>query len=251
MAAPPVDDHAEEFDQLAGLAALDALEGDDRARFEQHVGQCERCRMTVRLDREALAGLVLTAPEMEPSADFKARLLQRAAQELAERTPAVEEPSAPTRLRPVPPEAEQAVQEPLPPNVIPIWRRRSPWLNAVAAAIVIAVLAVGGYSYQNAPIATVQIPATDGQGTATVIVRRSGASEVNLRGLPDPDPGYLYEAWIIPNGQAPVAAGVGSSGNATIPLDGDPRGSTFALTRERSRVPAPTSPPFLAGPVNA
>src|SRR3954469_18571389 len=124
MAAPPVDDHAEEFDQLAGLAALDALEGEDRERFAQHASECERCRVTVQLDREALVGLVLTAPEMEPSPDFKSRLLQRAAQELAERTPqfttTVEEPPAPTPLRPVALDDEQAA--PLPPNVIPIWR---------------------------------------------------------------------------------------------------------------------------------
>src|SRR5689334_5574486 len=82
MSPTPVDDHTEEFEQLAGLSALDVLEGEERERFEAHAGHCERCRVMVRLDREALA---LAAPEMEPSPDFKARLMQRAAQELAER----------------------------------------------------------------------------------------------------------------------------------------------------------------------
>src|SRR4051794_5602656 len=149
MAAPPIDDHAEEFDQLAGLAALDALEGEDRTRFEQHLSDCERCRMTVQLDREALSGLALTTPEMEPSPDFKARLMQRAAQELAEReSDATDAAPTPTPLRPVAVEAiERDVRvgarelgDAPPPNVIPIWRRRSPWLNAIAAAIVVAVL---------------------------------------------------------------------------------------------------------------
>src|SRR3954469_2809943 len=132
MAAPPVDDHAEEFDQLAGLAALDALEGEDRERFAQHASECERCRVTVQLDREALVGLVLTAPEMEPSPDFKSRLLQRAAQELAERsTPSSDAPpvAPPTFLRTPPAQpVDAAPPTPLRPaqpprNVIPFWRR--------------------------------------------------------------------------------------------------------------------------------
>src|SRR4051812_12974863 len=85
MARPPVDDHTEEFEELAGLSALHALEGNELERFERHAATCERCRVMVRLDREALASLSLVAPEMEPSPDFKARLMRRAAQELVER----------------------------------------------------------------------------------------------------------------------------------------------------------------------
>src|SRR5215470_15383999 len=103
MPSTPVDDHTEEFEQLAGLSALDVLEGDELARFEAHAANCERCRVIERLDREALA---LAAPEMDPSPDFKARLMQRAAAELA-----VAEP-------------EEQVEVP-PPNVIP-FRRRAP-----------------------------------------------------------------------------------------------------------------------------
>src|ERR671933_1127248 len=80
MPPTPVDDHTDEFEQLAGLSALDVLEGDELARFERHAAGCERCRLMERLDREALAR---AAPEMDPSPDFKARLMERAAQELA------------------------------------------------------------------------------------------------------------------------------------------------------------------------
>ncbi len=88
---PPVDDHTEEFEQLAGLAALDVLEGDDQGRFEAHAAHCERCRLMVQLDREALAR---AAPEMDPSPDFKTRLMQRAAAELAADT-------EPTNITPI------------------------------------------------------------------------------------------------------------------------------------------------------
>jgi len=47
MPPAPIDDHTEELEQLAGLHAMDLLEGQELQRFEQHVAHCERCRMTV------------------------------------------------------------------------------------------------------------------------------------------------------------------------------------------------------------
>src|SRR5215472_6282003 len=120
MPPTPVNDHTEEFEQLAGLAALEILEGDELRRFEQHAAHCERCRLMVRLDREALA---LAAPEMEPSPDFKARLMQRAALELGDSRVTV-----------------------LVPKVIPFWRR-SPWSSALAAVLVLGLVTAGGYAY--------------------------------------------------------------------------------------------------------
>src|SRR5579862_8981942 len=128
MPPPPVDDHTEEFEQLAGLQALEVLDGEDLQHFEQHAAHCARCRMMVRLDREALA---LAAPEMEPSPDFKARLLERAAQELAEPVEPVREDVAP-----------QA------PNVVP-FRRRAPWASVLAAVLVLGLVTAGGYAYEN------------------------------------------------------------------------------------------------------
>jgi anti-sigma-K factor RskA len=237
-APPPVDGHTEEFEQLAGLSALDALDGEDRARFERHAADCARCRRMERLDREAVAGLSLVAPEIDPSPDFKARLMQRAAEELAARPPQ-QLPARPTERLPDRP----------PANVIPIWRRQPHWLQAVAAVLVLALLSVGAYGFQNQVVVTAEM-AAPGQGSGTVTVRRNGSAQLQLQGLPDPEPGFIYEAWIIPNGQQPVAAGVGTSGNASIPLSGDPRGTTVAVTRERSRVDAPTSAPLMAGEIS-
>jgi anti-sigma-K factor RskA len=232
MPTTPVDDHTQEFEQLAGLSALAALEGDELERFEAHAAHCERCRVMVRLDREALAKLSLAAPEMDPSPGFKERLLQRASEELAERA---QPAPPPIPIRP-------------PGNVIPIWRRGSPWLNAIAAVLVVAAVSFGAYTYENQPVAMIQMTGQE-PGSGTVVVRRSGAAQVELRGVPDPGPGFIYEAWVIPTGQQPIAAGVASSGNATIPLDHDPRGSTVAITREHTRVDAPTSTPLMAGEV--
>ena len=232
MPPTPVDDHTEEFEQLAALAALDVLEGDEKASFEEHAAGCERCRLMVQLDREALA---LAAPEMDPSPDFKARLMQRAAQELT----AAEAPQRePIEQEPVQRERGQVIQ-------FPWWRRAPRWASALAAVFVLGVVAVGGYSYENQVVASYPL-AGSVPGSAAVVVRRSGATELQMRGVENPPAGLLYEAWIIPPGGAPVAAGTTQSGDATLPLQNLPSGATVAITQERQRVDAPTTTPVLA-----
>src|SRR6266849_6396769 len=225
MSATPNDGHSDEFEQLAGLAALDVLEGEELGRFERHAAQCERCQLMVRLDREALAAVSLVAAPMDPSPDFKARLMRRAADELAatQRQTVAQPPPA---VAPIP-------IRPRPPNVIPLWRR-SPWVSALAAILVVGLVTFGAYSYENQPVATYQLSGS-ASGKAVVIIRRSGAAELVMEGVPDPEPGFLYEAWIIPQGGQPVAAGTTTRGNAEVPLPGNVRGSTVAITRERTR----------------
>src|SRR4029077_21041143 len=113
MSHTPIDEHSEEFDQLAGLHALRALEGDELDRFEVQSAECERCQLMVRLDREALARVALLAPAMDPSPDFKDRLMRRAAEELATlAAPASSTPPQPAPAAPV--EPPESVQEPAP-----------------------------------------------------------------------------------------------------------------------------------------
>jgi anti-sigma-K factor RskA len=243
MPATPAHGHTEEFEQLAGLSALDVLEGEDRARFEQHAAQCGRCRQMVLIDKEALAALSLTAPPMDPSPDFKARLMRRAAAELEASAATVQpgdaEPDQPVEVsRPV------QIQSRRPSNVVPFWRR-SPWVSSLAAVLVLGLVTFGAFTYENQPIATYELTGSL-SGKAVVIVRRSGAAELEMHGVPDPEPGFLYEAWVIPEGQKPVAAGTTTRGEAKVPLPGNVRGSTVAITKERTRVDAPTSPPVLA-----
>src|SRR5437763_9718153 len=116
MPPTPVDDHTEEFDQLAGLVALEILDGDELVRFEQHVAACERCQVMVRLDREALAR---AAPEMDPSPDFKQRLMARATQELAATHPVSEDAAPPLPVADALREQHEPIPRRRPPNVIP------------------------------------------------------------------------------------------------------------------------------------
>jgi anti-sigma-K factor RskA len=229
MSATPVAaDHSEEFEELAGLSALRILEPEEQARFDQHAAHCERCRMIVRLDEETLAGLALTAPEMDPSPGFRERLLERAAAELAER-PVVQEAPEPIPLR---------------PQGRILQFRRNVWASALAAVLVIGIATAGAAQYMNQVVASY----TAQGGGMTVLVKRSGAVELQMEGMADPPPGFVYEAWVIPPGQQPVAAGVTPRGEARLPLPGDARGSTIAITLERgpNGASAPTSTPLAA-----
>ncbi len=230
MPDTPIDEHTHEFEQVAGLYALGALEGDELEQFEAHLATCEQCRLMVRLDLETLAGVSLAAPAMDPSPDFKERLMRRATQELAAHAapPAAVPPATPKRRS----------------NVVP-FRRRPVWLSALAAVFVVGIVTAGVFAYENQPVATYALTGS-GAGSARVVVRRSGAAELDMNGVPNPEPGFVYEAWIIPPGKPPVAAGVTDSGGARLPLPSDLRGSTVAITRERGRVDAPTSDPIMA-----
>jgi anti-sigma-K factor RskA len=238
MPSPPVDDHTEEFEQLAGLSALDVLDGEERERFDRHVASCERCQLMLRLDREALEKVLLTAPEMDASPDFKARLMQRGAEELAA----------------APAEAPRQAVEPIrlqtrPANVVPIWRR-SAMTRALAAVLVIGLVTAGAFGYENQVVATYDMAGTV-SGHARVVVRRSGAASLEMQGVPDPGPGFLYELWVIPPGQQPIPIDTTTSGTAALNLPGKLNGSTVAITRERSRVEVPTLPVLLATEVRS
>jgi anti-sigma-K factor RskA len=231
MSAPSVDDHTEEFEQLAGLSALDALEGDELARFERHAAQCERCRLVVRLDRETLARLSVTPPEMDASPDFKARLMQRAAAELAQST------TTQATVEPIP-------LRPPPSNVVPLWRR-SPWVRAIAALFVVGLITAGTLTYENQVVDSYVLSGSL-PGIARVNVHRSGAAELDMRGVPDPEPGFVYELWVIPQGQQPIPIDTTTRGDASLNLPSNLRGSTVAITRETRRVEVPTPPVLLS-----
>jgi anti-sigma-K factor RskA len=257
MQNTPINDHSDEFEQLAGLFALHVLEGDELVRFEGHSAQCERCRLMVRLDGETLARLSLVAPAMDPSPDFKARLMRRAAEELAASQATTSAAAAQPDVTDTPPvrlesatRANEAVERreptpfrPRPANVVPFWRR-SPWMSALAAVFVVAIVTFGTISYENQTVATYELTGS-APGSARVLVRRSGSAELEMTGVPNPEPGFLYEAWIIRSGK-PVAAGITTQGDAKLELTGDLRGTTVAITKERGRQEQPTSDPILA-----
>jgi hypothetical protein len=132
---------------------------------------------------------------------------------------------------------------------VPFWRRTA-WTRALAAVLVFGLVTAGAFGYENQVVATYDM-AGSVAGTARVVVRRSGAAILEMRGVPDPGPGFLYELWVIPPGQQPIPIDTSASGTAELNLPGNLKGSTVAITRERTRVDVPTLPVLLATEVRS
>lgn len=230
-------EHTDEQAELAGLFALGVLDGAELRSYELHLAACPRCQTILAEDRLTVARLSNAAPELEPSAGFKERLLRRAEDELAREVP--RHPANVTVLH------------------SPARRSRA-WFMPLAAMLVLALGlsgVIGQQLYAGQVLASTTLQATPGAsalGSAVVVVRRSGAAELQLRDLPAPLAGQVYEAWVIQGDSPPRPAGTQASGSGTIPLQGPVLGNTVAITLEPAPgSTAPTSNPLLAGTVSA
>ena len=224
---------------LTAAYALDALAADEAEAYEAHLAQCARCR-------EELAALSETATALAWAADA---------------------PAPPSRLRAAILEAAAAERE----NVVPLRPRARPFRLVAAAAAVAACAAVGfgvwaatlsnslsrERSARAADASALAILANGGSrraslagGDGIVAVDPSGRGVLVVRRLPEAPSGKTYEAWVIPDGAAPVPAGTFAGGGATtvVRLRAEvPRGAVVAATVEREGgVRAPTRPPLFS-----
>lgn len=247
----PASDHTADAERLAGLYAFGVLDGAELSCFERHLPGCGRCAEVVDGDRVAVLALSLTAPEVEPAPDLKARLLARAAAEaeagpaqggpatggLAARGPAAGGPAGrPTRAR-------RAAPSPL------------TWLLPLAAMVLALLAGAGLLSRELAGaqiVASAPLENRAGRGQAEVLVRRSGEGVIQLSGFEDLTDGRVYQAWVIRPGSSPQPTGATVSGDGTMTLDGDVRGTRVAVTLETGPgAQVPNRPPFLVGDVPA
>jgi hypothetical protein len=192
----------------AAAFALDALDRDEAAEFEQHLEICPDCEDELARLRVAAAALAFAVDQPFPRPELRLRVVDLGA-------PAIS------------------------------LRRRRPQL--VAAAVVLAACAaiaivvhpwdgersLGGlhrYSAQGA--------------SATLLVDRSGDAVLAIRRLPPPPPGKAYEMWVITGGRAVPAGWVDGALTAlTRPV---PRGSAVAVSAEPpTGSPHPTGPLLL------
>ena len=233
---------------LAASYALDALDEDERAEFEGHLGRCEQCRTEVGEMRATAARLAAAMP-IPPRPELRSRVLEAVA-----RTPqAPADPVGPAsrRARTVPPSAGAGA----------VPRRRAAALVAVAAAVALVVGALGAVRLTGgvnegvdqvaaAPDAR-QLPLDGAVGTLEVIWSATGGRlAVEGRDLPDPGPGRAYQLWLL-GGAQPVPAGVFDPDGAGAVsyagrLPGEPAG--WAVTIEPAAGSAqPTSPIVYQG----
>jgi anti-sigma-K factor RskA len=224
---------------LTAAYALDALDADETEAYEAHLAQCERCREELTSLSESATALAWAVDAPPPPAALRERILAAAA---AERE-----------------------------NVVPFPTRR-PWLvrTTSTVAAVAACTAVGlgiwatslshsvnreraARAADAGALAILSDPSArrvplDG-GNGIVAVGRGGEGVLVVDRLAAAPSGKTYEAWVIPPGGKPVAAGLfkGGDGTTVVRLQRSvARGSMIAATVERAGgVDAPTQPPVM------
>ena len=217
--------------ELTAGYALDALDPDERVRYEEHLSSCEACREELAGFWSVSGSLAVAAGGPAPPARLRERILEEARSER--------------------------------PNVVPLRPRRllPRVLPAVAAVAAVAALALGLWaaSLSNDLDAADELLAilTDpnartvatANGEAELVVAPTGKAALVVRKLAPAPEGKDYEIWVFEQG-TPKRAGVFEEPGAAIvdhPVD---PGQTVAVTLERDGgVDAPTGPPiFTATP---
>lgn len=250
------------FETQAAAYALGALDGEERAQFEEHLaGGCVPCAAAIREFAETLADVARETPTMIPPAHVKAALLRRVAATGSAR---------PLRRRG--------------------WVR---WAAATAAVVGVSAFSAGlvasryearigvmaretsairadlrrqeavlrdRLAVSQTVIGLLRDPATrivalggvgpSPTGTGRLVWHETAGGHLFVANLPPAPPGKAYELWTTTGGQ-PRPAGVfkvDASGRASQPVPPAPAPvQLFAVTLEpEAGVPAPTGPIVLA-----
>jgi len=202
---------SEDLHELSALYVLDALTGEDLARFEAHLEGCDRCR-------EELAGL------------------RGAAGALAF---AVEGPAPPTALRGRILDAARAERQ----NVVSLPARRFAPVSIAAAVAVAASAAAVGFGIW---AASLHHSLAQDRAALNILAdpnAPSGAAVLAVQ-LPSPPKGKTYEAWVADT----TVHRAGQFSGKTIELQANvaPGARVLVTLEQAGGVDAPTSKPLLS-----
>jgi anti-sigma-K factor RskA len=207
---------------LLAAYALDALDDDERERFERHLEECDECSGQLALLREPVAALAYAAEGPAPPEALRGRIIGGARAE----------PRAP---------------------VIRIRRRNWPLAAVAGIAAAAACLAIGLGIWANSLSNSLhqEQSATEiyeeflaGGATAKpligangkLLVKNDGRAALVVCGLADAPSEKTYEAWVI-SGETPQPAGLFRGGNGCSPVvltERVPGKATVAVTLERA-----------------
>jgi anti-sigma-K factor RskA len=210
-------DHTE-IHELSAAYALDALEPERRAEFEEHLLRCAECRETVSLFRETAAALAYGVEAPAPPPSLGRKILEEARRERS--------------------------------NVVPLRRRWSlPVAAAAAAVAACAAIGLGLWATSlNSRLNDRPEAVALSGASGSLIVSPSGEGTLVVRDLAAAPAGKTYEIWVIQGGK-PLPAGTFAGGNrvAVLLTRPVPEGAVVAVTLERAGgVAAPTTKPLIS-----
>jgi anti-sigma-K factor RskA len=207
---------------LLAAYALDALDDDERERFERHLEECDECSEQLALLREPVSALAYAAEGPAPPEALRGRIIEGARAE----------PRAP---------------------VIRMRRRNWPLAAVAGMAAAAACLAIGLGIWANSLSNSLDQERSArktyegflaGGATAkpligadgSLLVKGDGRAALVVCGLADAPSAKTYEAWVI-SGETPQPAGTFSGGNGCSPVlltQRVPGNATVAVTLERA-----------------
>ncbi len=255
----------EQFGGDLALYALNVLEGDERAKLEEHLASCAECRLELEQLRGDGALLALSTSGPKPPARARARLLEAVAKESktatsgARGTREMRHPWSRWAWLGWATAAAMVVLTAL------LWNENSALRRMLAAKneestqarleledlrkIVAPIL-----SPQTQRITVVSVKsAPQPQGKAFYLRSRNNLVFV-ASNMPQLPPHKAYQLWLVPPDGTPIAAGVfkpDARGSGTIvnpPLPAGVEAKAFAITVEdEAGVPQPTTPIIMMG----
>ena len=242
----------EELKESIAAWVLGALDAGEAEIIAAHVDGCSICRETANRLQRVAAAMPLEAEEMEPPASLRHRLLTAATTS-----------SRPSSGR----EEARPARRTSRPRRFGVRRFDRVQAYAVAAgvllALVIGVILGEVVGHVSPPPSHAQVArfTLEGHGSmagarASVIdLKSDGIALVDFTGLPDLQPGHVYELWLItPDKRAdPAGVFVPDSSGTKVVVVGKPLAGyvTLAVTAEQGPdgVQSPTQQPELLGSV--
>ncbi|GEO97393.1 anti-sigma factor [Kocuria turfanensis] len=255
-----VDDWSDDVHGDAALYAVDALEPEERAAFEEHLRGCAACRAEVDSFGEVGAALA-SAVAQDPPPALRADVLA-AIHGTRSGTPTARPATSPAETPAATPSAVPpagSVDPGTAADVVSLAERRRPRRQRLAAAAAAAVLlpgaALGGWAIGTqteqreqqqlaaqeqdrqarllaaADVATHRLE-VDGSTATLVVSEQEDAAMLVAADLPAPEEGREYQLWLMQDG-SPVPDAHFGGGQVQVWLEGDvDRAGAVAMTVE-------------------
>jgi anti-sigma-K factor RskA len=244
-----------QVDELAGAAALGALDPDEARAITQHVATCDQPHAAFRELLGSDAVLALELDPMTPDPALRERVMASVA---------------------VTPQNHAALGSPARDSSPSVGRSWLDWSSVglwrgLAGAAAVVVIALGGWNIglrqqlaiQDAALSAIADVVIGGQpahsvtglaGSGYVIDSDGPGSTFLVAGLQELPSGDIYELWLLDAAGTPLAVGtieVADPGLVVVALEQDLSGfALFAVTVEAERVDAPTGDPVMVGAIS-